>query len=63
MNEQSSPPGLARFARLTASALEVAIVEFESGKTTLCLDTLRSLYALFAEIAAESAGDHTGGRP
>jgi hypothetical protein len=51
MNVNGNLSGLARLARITASSLEVAIAECESGRPEFCLRTLESLHALCAEIA------------
>jgi hypothetical protein len=62
MTETPGQSGIARFARIAASALDVAILECGSGRAELCLQTLETLRMLCAEIV-DAAATGPAGQP
>lgn len=60
MNANPQNSSLQEFAHITSFALDMAIIELESGDVDLCLDTLKSLNSLLLEIAASTSNEQLG---
>ena len=55
MVDKLPPSTLREFALITCSAIEMAILELDSNKPDLCLETLTSLNSLLKELVADVA--------
>jgi hypothetical protein len=56
MTAKLQPSTLQEFINITATALDMAIIELKAGDSQLCLDTLLSLNSLLLEISGNDPG-------